>query len=84
MTFGILIALHIKRKEHPTNFYLLLAFTVVESFMVAAITTFYDSWVVIKAAMITCTVFFSLSMYTFNSKKDYATFFSKFVYYHRL
>jgi len=73
VTFIVLIALHVKRRDYPSNFYLLGAFTILQSFTIAAVTTFYDSVIVIKAAVITATVFGSLTMYTFNSKKDYSS-----------
>merc|ERR1712066_879456 len=73
VTFMVLIALHVKRKDYPANFYLLGAFTILQAITIATITTFYDSVIVVKAAAITATVFGSLTMYTFNSKKDYSS-----------
>ena len=73
VTFMVLIWLHVERKNYPRNFYLLGAFTVLQSFSIAAICTLYDSWIVIKAAVLTTVVFGSLTMYTFNSKKDYSS-----------
>jgi len=73
VTFLVLIWLHVQRKNYPTNFYLLFTFTLLQSVSIAGICTLYDSWIVIKAAAITATVFLSLTMYTFNSKKDYSS-----------
>ena len=73
VTFMVLIWLHVERKNYPRNFYLLGAFTVLQAISVAAICTMYDSWIVVKAAVITATVFGSLTMYTFTSKKDYSS-----------
>merc|ERR1712066_270498 len=73
ITFMVLIWLHVERENYPRNFYLLGTFTVLQSFAVAAICTLYDSWIVIKAAVLTTVVFGSLTMYTFNSKKDYSS-----------
>jgi len=73
VTFMVLIWLHVKRRDYPTNFYLLGLFTILQSLTIAAVTTFYDSTIVIKAAFITATVFVSLTMYTFQSKKDYSS-----------
>jgi FtsH-binding integral membrane protein len=73
MSFMVLIWLHVQRRNYPTNFYLLGIFTLLQSLTIATVTTFYDSVIVIKAAVITGTVFMSLTMYTFNSKKDYSS-----------
>merc|ERR1711973_802741 len=47
LSIGLLIALHIKRKETPINFILLAAFTVVEAYTVGVLVTFFDQSVVI-------------------------------------
>lgn len=73
VTIGVLIWLHVQRKNYPTNFYLLAAFTCLQAISVAAICTMYDNMIVVKAAFITASVFGSLTMYTFNSKKDYSS-----------
>jgi len=73
VTIGVLIWLHVQRKNYPTNFFLLAAFTVLQAISVGAICTLYDNWIVVKAAMVTAAVFGSLTMYTFNSKQDYSS-----------
>merc|ERR1712095_236857 len=47
LSIGLLIALHIKRKETPINLILLAAFTVVEAYTVGVLVTFFDQSVVI-------------------------------------
>ncbi|XP_062522860.1 protein lifeguard 4-like [Corticium candelabrum] len=72
-TFILLIALMVKRHEHPTNIYLLLAFTLVEAYTVGVVVTFYDKLVVLEAFILTAAVFVGLTVYTLQSKKDYST-----------
>eukprot|EP00118_Oscarella_pearsei_P004898 m.21759 g.21759 ORF g.21759 m.21759 type:complete len:244 (+) comp28215_c0_seq2:24-755(+) len=72
-TFGILIALLVKKNEHPTNLYLLTAFTFCEAYSVGVVVTFYDRVVVLEAFFLTLAVFLGLTMYTLQSKKDYST-----------
>lgn len=73
LSFGLLIALHIKKNETPTNFYLLIAFTLVEAYTVGFIVTLYDSLVVLQAFGLTVAVVLSLTIYTFQSKRDFSS-----------
>jgi len=72
-SMGLIIALMVKRKEHPTNLYLLFAFTLVESYTVGAVVTFYDQAIVIEAFVLTAATVIALTVYTFQTKRDYST-----------
>ena len=65
LSIGLLIALHIKRKESPINLILLAAFTVVEAYTVGVLVTFFDQGVVIQAFFLTAAVVIGLTAFTF-------------------
>merc|ERR1712012_594953 len=69
---GLLMALHIKRRESPVNLILLAAFTVVEAFTVGVIVSFYDTHVVLQAFFLTAAVVVGLTLFTFQTKKDFS------------
>ncbi|XP_011307519.1 protein lifeguard 4 [Fopius arisanus] len=71
-TFGILIALHFKRREHPTNLILLGAFTIILSYSVGTVVTFFDVSLVLQAMFITMAIVIGLTVYTFQSKRDFS------------
>ncbi|XP_050306717.1 protein lifeguard 4-like [Anthonomus grandis grandis] len=68
----ILIPLHIKRREYPTNFILLAAFTVVQGYTIGVIVTFYSKTIVLEALLLTFLVLGCLTVYTFQSKHDFS------------
>lgn len=72
LSFGLLIALHIKRRETPTNFILLAAFTVVQAYTVGVLVTFFDQTVVIQAFFLTAAVVIGLTAFTFQTKRDFS------------
>ena len=76
LSFGLLVALMAKRHQTPVNMYLLLAFTLVESYSVGTVVTFYDKKVVVEAAALTLTVFISLTLYTLQSKRDFSSWYA--------
>ncbi|WP_411027279.1 Bax inhibitor-1 family protein, partial [Salmonella sp. s54925] len=49
LSLGLLVALSIKRKESPINMYLLVAFTLAESYTLGTIVTLYETQIVIEA-----------------------------------
>jgi FtsH-binding integral membrane protein len=69
----LLFTLMAKRHEHPTNMYLLLAFTLFEASTVGTVVTFYDKQIVLEAFILTAAVFVGLTVYTLQSKRDYST-----------
>ncbi|XP_057652991.1 protein lifeguard 4-like [Diorhabda carinulata] len=71
-SIAILIPLHFKRKESPANFILLTAFTVVQAYTVAVIVTFYSQLVVLQALLLTLVVLTGLTLFTFQTKRDYS------------
>lgn len=72
LTIGTLLALHVKRREHPVNLILLTAFTVVEAYTVAVVVSTFDTSTVLEALFVTLTVVVCLTLYTFQSKRDYS------------
>ncbi|KAL3281055.1 hypothetical protein HHI36_004279 [Cryptolaemus montrouzieri] len=76
LSLVLLIALHIKRKDNPANLILLAGFTVVEAYTVGVVVSFYDKAVVIQALFLTLTVVGGLTLYSFQTKRDYSTMYS--------
>ncbi|KAK9884338.1 hypothetical protein WA026_005288 [Henosepilachna vigintioctopunctata] len=76
LSFVILIALHFKRKDTPTNLILLAAFTVVEAYTIGVVVSFYDKDVVIEALFLTLAVVGGLTIYSFQTKRDYSSSYS--------
>jgi len=72
LSIGLLIALHIKRKETPINLVLLACFTVVEAYTVGVLVTFFDQSVVIQAFFLTAAVVIGLTAFTFQTKRDFS------------
>jgi FtsH-binding integral membrane protein len=72
LSFGLLIALQVKRKVHPTNLILLAAFTVVEAYTVGVLVTFFDKLVVVQAFFLTAAVVVGLTAFTFQTKRDFS------------
>ncbi len=72
LSMALLVALHVKRRETPTNFILLAAFTVVEAYTVGVIVSFYDVAVVVQAFFLTAAVVVGLTAFTMQSKRDFS------------
>eukprot|EP00795_Rhopilema_esculentum_P002164 gene2164-17754_t len=72
MSLILVIALMVKRREAPTNFYLLAAFTLCEAYTIGTVVTFFDQFVVLQAFMLTVGTTMALTVYTFQSKKDFS------------
>lgn len=73
---GLLFALHCYKSKHPTNMYLLGAFTLCESYTVGVIcATYYEAgygMIVLQALLLTAAVFVSLTTYVLVTKKDFS------------
>jgi FtsH-binding integral membrane protein len=67
-----LFAVYVKRLEYPTNFILLGVFTLFESLTIGTIVSFFDKILVIQAIIITAVVVVGLTMYTFQTKRDFS------------
>jgi FtsH-binding integral membrane protein len=82
-TIGTIIALFFKSKEHPTNMYLLGAFTLIESYTVGLICAIYSKHgyneTVLLAFALTSIVFVSLTIFCFQTKIDF-TFLGGFLF----
>ncbi|OXU28494.1 hypothetical protein TSAR_015837 [Trichomalopsis sarcophagae] len=72
VTFGILIALHIKRRDHPSNLILLACFTLVQACTIGIVVSLYDVFLVLEALFITLTVVIALTAFTFQTKRDFS------------
>lgn len=72
-SLALLFALMIKRRQTPTNYYLLAAFTFVQAFTVAVVVSFYDQMAVLQAFLLTLAVTGGLTAYTFQTKRDFST-----------
>jgi len=72
-SFGLLFALFVKSREHPTNLILLAAFTVVEAYTIGVLVTFYDVAVVVQAFFLTAGVVAGLTAFTFQTKRDFSS-----------
>eukprot|EP00928_Gymnodinium_smaydae_P032471 TRINITY_DN23509_c0_g1_i2.p1 TRINITY_DN23509_c0_g1~~TRINITY_DN23509_c0_g1_i2.p1 ORF type:complete len:287 (+),score=51.70 TRINITY_DN23509_c0_g1_i2:114-974(+) len=71
----VLCALQANKDKHPTNYYLLWAFTALMSVSIAGICAVYQQaglgYLILQAFGITAACFFGLSMYAFKSGKDF-------------
>ena len=71
-TMVSLLAVYAKRLEYPTNFILLGVFTFFESLTIGTIVSFFDKILVIQAIIITAVIVVGLTMYTFQTKRDFS------------
>merc|ERR1719498_718200 len=71
LTLGTLFALLANRHKSPLNMQLLAAFTVMESIAVATVVSHYNQSLVLQAAMICATVTIGLTIFTFQTKRDF-------------
>jgi FtsH-binding integral membrane protein len=69
--FYALIYVRSVARKVPTNFLLLLVFTLTEAYMVSAITSQYDPSSVFIAAILTAGIVVSLSVYACTTKTDF-------------
>jgi FtsH-binding integral membrane protein len=76
MSIGLIVGLMVKKDEHPTNMYLLTAFTFVESYTIGVICASFEAngmgSIVLQAAILTLVVFISLTAFTMQSKFDFS------------
>lgn len=73
LTFVVMMALMVKRKDAPANMILLGVFTLLEAYTVGTVVTFYEKSVVLEAFVLTLAVSGGLVMYTFQSKRDFSS-----------
>ncbi|KAI8056140.1 inhibitor of apoptosis-promoting Bax1-domain-containing protein [Syncephalis plumigaleata] len=71
-TFVVLLALLYYRESHPKNMYLLGLFTVMESYTIGTIVSFYDAAIVLQALLISLGVFIGLTAFTMQTKYDFS------------
>lgn len=71
-TMVSLLAVYVKRLEYPTNFALLAVFTFFESLTIGTLVSFFDKILVIQAIVLTAVIVLGLTMYTFQTKRDFS------------
>ena len=75
-TLGLIFALSCYKNTHPTNMWLLGAFTAAEAYTVGVLCASYSQaglgLVVLQALLLTAGVFIALTAYVFVSKKDFS------------
>lgn len=73
VTLGITVSLMWKeaRTNYPYNFILLGAFTFLNSLTVGMFASMYDAWLVCQAFVLTTCIVVSLTLYTFQSTRDF-------------
>jgi FtsH-binding integral membrane protein len=75
-SLGFLFATYWKRKSYPTNLAFLSVFTLLESYSIAVITSFYDSKIVLQAVIITGGLFLALTVFAMQTKYDFSSWYS--------
>ena len=68
----LLLALIWKRKSHPTNMYLLSAFTLGEAYTLGTMVSFYDQVIVLQALVITAGITIALTMFAMTSGYNFS------------
>lgn len=71
ISIGLLILLHISRREFPINLVLLGLFTLVEAMTMGVFIRIYDDDVIVKAFTLTFIITTGLTAYTFQTKHDF-------------
>jgi FtsH-binding integral membrane protein len=69
----VLVCFDSAAKTHPTNLMLLAAFTLCESYLLAFITTAYETHIVFQAVIITAAIVMGLTLYAFDTKRDFTS-----------
>jgi len=72
-SFVLIFALMFKSRQTPHNYILLALFTICESILVGNIVILYEVSSVITAFLLTAAVTVSLTVYTFQSKRDFSS-----------
>ncbi|AOA65142.1 Bax inhibitor 1, involved in apoptosis [Komagataella phaffii CBS 7435] len=60
-----------KSKSYPYNLFLLLGFTICESYGIGMVTSLYDSNIVLQAILLTLVTFIGLTLFTIQTKYDF-------------
>jgi FtsH-binding integral membrane protein len=62
------------KKTYPTNYILLGAFTICESYLVSAVTAVYEPIIVFEAILVTAAIVAALTLYAFTTKHEITYF----------
>ncbi|AJG42933.1 protein lifeguard 4 isoform X1 [Harp seal herpesvirus] len=68
----LLFALFLNKQNFPANMYLFVGFTLLEAINVAFFASFYNAYTVIQAAFMTIVAFTGLTVYTFQSTRNFS------------
>eukprot|EP00732_Lithocolla_globosa_P003376 Lithocolla_globosa_v1_NODE_2681_length_1906_cov_23.872501.p1 type:complete len:259 gc:universal NODE_2681_length_1906_cov_23.872501:875-1651(+) len=72
-TLAILYLLHRSRTRFPSNLILLALFTLLESYSVGMIVSFYEVDIVMQAVLVTAAVFLGLTSFCLQTKYDFSS-----------
>ncbi|TGZ78705.1 UPF0005-domain-containing protein [Ascodesmis nigricans] len=72
---GTMFGAYWKRKSYPTNLLFLGGFTIMESYTVAVIVSFYEAPIVLQAVLITGLLFMGLTLWASQSKYDFISWY---------
>jgi len=75
-SIGLLLAMFVHAHTVPLNYFLLAAWTILQSITVGSIVAFYDMEVVIQAVVLTAVVVVGLFVYTLQTKRDFHKFYA--------
>ena len=70
---GFMLLTFWKRKSYPTNLIFLAGFTTLEAYSISVIVSFYDSWIVLEALILTLGIFLALTLFACQTKYDFTS-----------
>lgn len=70
---GFMLLTFWKRKSYPTNLLFLTGFTVLESYSISVITSYYKATIVLEALIFTLAIFVALTAFACQSKYDFTS-----------
>ncbi|KAB2578580.1 Inhibitor of apoptosis-promoting Bax1-related protein [Lasiodiplodia theobromae] len=70
---GFMLLTFWKRKSYPTNLLFLTGFTVLESYSISVITSYYEATIVLEALIFTLAIFVALTAFACQSKYDFTS-----------
>lgn len=70
---GFMLLTFWKRKSYPTNLLFLTGFTVLESYSISVITSYYEATIVLEALVFTLAIFVALTAFACQSKYDFTS-----------
>ena len=62
-----------KRKSYPTNLLFLTGFTGLEAYAISVVTSYFESWIVLQAVLLTAGIFVALTLFACQTKYDFTS-----------